>query len=270
MCSLNSKSIWSRYLSSLWHCSLLPSQRETASHSSTLVSRHRTLPEQQQKLTTNSFFESWNRMFLHSTTFFNLLELCSTAREHAARAPLASPKLKTRTTPLSKKSTIEGKLVSSVRRTARSKTNEITKQHGIGAWRHILSVCRCRSLRTETGYIWKRTRSVLEDWSDLRAQRSYGHILSCRGSDDNSGLETLNSKHKEVYYRLSAAVESLIERTVRKVKSSTQTIAQAPEADIDNPGFVAQKAALVSSERRNELTRKQILRKSAENKWWLY
>lgn len=60
-------------------------------------------------------------------------------------------------------------------------------------------------------------------------------------------LHTLTTQQKGVENRLSAALESLIELTVKKAFRSLQTIAEVTEAVIDNHGVIATPVALVKS-----------------------
>lgn len=63
-------------------------------------------------------------------------------------------------------------------------------------------------------------------------------------------LYTLTGQHNEVGTGLSGDQKSLVEHIDRNVVRSGQTIAEVKEAVIDNPGLVAQTAALVNSEQR--------------------
>lgn len=63
-------------------------------------------------------------------------------------------------------------------------------------------------------------------------------------------LETLTTQHKGVDNHLSAALESLKERIVRKVVRSTQVIAKIEEAVIDSLQFTAPTAGFVKWKQR--------------------
>lgn len=52
-------------------------------------------------------------------------------------------------------------------------------------------------------------------------------------------LEAVKVQHEGVNKHLSAALQSLLERIVRKVVSSPQTVSQILEAVIDNRGLIA-------------------------------
>lgn len=63
-------------------------------------------------------------------------------------------------------------------------------------------------------------------------------------------LETLTVRHKGVDSRLSASLAWSIKCIVRKMVSSTQTIAKVTKAVIRRPGVIARNTALIMSERR--------------------
>lgn len=63
-------------------------------------------------------------------------------------------------------------------------------------------------------------------------------------------LEIFTAQQKRIENRLLAALESLIERVVKKVVRSTRTIIGATKAVIDNPGSIGPTAALVKLEQR--------------------
>lgn len=63
-------------------------------------------------------------------------------------------------------------------------------------------------------------------------------------------LEALTARHKGVDNRLSAVLKSLMERIVKKIVNSPETVSQIEEAVIDNPGFFALTTAIVNSKQR--------------------
>lgn len=69
-------------------------------------------------------------------------------------------------------------------------------------------------------------------------------------------LETVTAKQKESDSRLSDTLESFIERIVKKMMSSPETIAQITEAIIYNPGLFAPKAFLIKFKQRNNMGRR--------------
>lgn len=60
-------------------------------------------------------------------------------------------------------------------------------------------------------------------------------------------LDKLTGQQKGVYNRLWAALVSSIERIVRNMVRSLQTIAEVTEAVIDNPRFISPTGTLVKS-----------------------
>lgn len=64
-------------------------------------------------------------------------------------------------------------------------------------------------------------------------------------------LKTVTAQHKEVNNRLSATVELLIGRMIKKLLSSPVTICHIAEAIIDNPKIFVPTAAFLKSGQRN-------------------
>lgn len=69
-----------------------------------------------------------------------------------------------------------------------------------------------------------------------------------RRNDEQTSARTVTDQHTRVDSGLSAALGSLVERIVKNVVISTETVAHIAKAVIDNFGFIASAATLVKSE----------------------
>lgn len=65
-------------------------------------------------------------------------------------------------------------------------------------------------------------------------------------------LETINAQNEEIHNRFLAALESLIERSVKRVANSPECFGNISEAFINNPGYFLLAAAFFKSEKRNK------------------